>query len=146
MSNQLIPDGFHKPTNPEPYNGEPAIIEGDFVKSGGDYKRNYGIDNALLILTGTDSGWWGNLILPKESQIPGGDDLTGEPITSKFLKRHAQNQEFKLRPLIDSGLVESVTVESFNPSEDRIEWIAKIKMTDGTDYFFDSTVGTGHFV
>ncbi|MCK5600651.1 hypothetical protein KAR91_02210 [Candidatus Pacearchaeota archaeon] len=143
MSDQ-IPDGFYKPINSEPYIGEPAIIDGDLVKSGGDYRRNYGIDNMIIILIGTDSGWWGNLVLPPESQIPGGQDLTSEAITSDFLKKHAANQERKLSPLITTNITESVKVESFNTENDRIDWIAEIKMTDGRKYFYDSLEG-GHY-
>jgi len=134
--------GFIKPENNNPYNGEPAIVNGDLEKSGGDYTRNYGIDNMIYILVGTRAEYWGNLIAKDGEKIPGGlEELDGEPITSDFLKRHSAKVEFLLQPLIQNKIAENITAESFNPSEDRIDWIAEIKMADGTNYLFNSRTG-----
>lgn len=127
--------------NNEPYIGEPGIFEGDLKKSGGDYKRNYGIDNMILMLVGTEPGYWGNSIIKESQKIPGSKNLLGEPITSTFLKRHSAQQEFALAPLIKNNIATSVKVESFNTGNDRIDWTAKIELIGGNKYFFDSLVG-----
>lgn len=128
--------------NTTQYIGEPAVINGDLIKSGGDYQRNRGIDNMIYLLTGTNSGYWGNLIEPEESKIPGGLELLdGEPITSSFLDRHSAAVEEALAPLIKNNIARSVKVESFNVSADRIDWTAEITMVDGVKYWFDSNTG-----
>jgi len=133
--------------NNSQYIGEPAIIEGDLIKRGGDYPRNYGIDNMIYILVGTNSGYWGNLIEPIGSQIPGGlEKLEGEPITSSFLSRHSGAVELALSPLITTDIAKSIKIESFNPSADRIEWTGLIIMKDESKYFFDSENGTGEYI
>ena len=130
--------------NNSQYIGEPSIIDGDLVKNGGDYQRNYGIDNMIYILVGTDSDYWGNLIEPVGSKIPGGlEKLDAEAITSTFLARHSAAVELALSPLITNQVASSVKVESFNPSADRIEWTSEIVMKDQSKYFFDSESGTG---
>ena len=132
--------------NNNQYIGEPAIIDGDLVKNGGDYKRNYGIDNMIYILVGTESGYWGNLIEPVSSKIPGGlEELDGEPITSSFLNRYSGRVELALSPLITNDIAKSVKVETTNPTADRINWTATIIMKDGNKYFFDSETG-GNYV
>jgi len=121
------------------YIGEPAIVDGDLVKKGGDYQRVCGIDNAIAILIGTNSGYWGNLIEPTESQIPGGmEELDGEPITSKFLSRHAAKVELLLSPLIASGVAKSISVESYNTENDRTDWTATIILKDGSVYYYST--------
>lgn len=133
-------------SNTVQYIGDPAIIDGDLIKSGGDYQRNSGIDNMIFILIGTDSGYWGNLIEPEESKVKGGlEELDSEPITSSFLLRHSAKVELLLSPLISNKIAKSVTVESFNTSGDRIDWTAKIVMIDGLKYFFTSNRG-GQYV
>lgn len=142
MSDIIKRVGFIKPENNNPYNGEPAIVDGDLEKSGGDYKRNYGIDNMIYILTGTNAGYWGNLIAKDGAKIQGGiEELDSEPITSDFLKRYSAKIEYLLTPFIKNKIAESIKVESFNPSSDRIDWIAEIKMADGTNYLFNSHTG-----
>ena len=126
-------------TNNSQYIGEPAIKDGDLVKRGGDWERVYGLDNEILILVGTNAGYWGNLIEPPESQIPGGlEELDGEAITSTFLDRHSAKMEATLNTMLVNGDAQSIKVESFNPQADRIEWIAEILLKDGCKYFFDS--------
>lgn len=129
------------------YVNEPAIKNGDLVKQGGDYLRTRGIDNMIIILVGTDSGYWGNLIEPEKSKIPGGlEKLDGEPITSTFLGRHSAAVEKCLQPIITNDYAKSITVESFNPSADRIEWTARITLNNGKVYCFDSETSTGVFI
>lgn len=133
--------------NNSQYIGEPAIIDKDLEKRGGDYKRVRGIDNMVLILVGTNAGYWGNLIEPPGSQIPGGlEELDGEAITSVFLARHSAKVELTLLPLITTDIAKSVEVESFNPSVDKITWTALIVLKDGRKYFFDSENCCGEFV
>ena len=126
-------------TNTSQYIGEPAIKNGDLVKRGGDWERVYGLDNEILILTGTDAGYWANLIEPPQSQIPGGlEELDDEDITSTFLDRHSAKVEATLNTMIVNGDAQSIKVESFNPEADRIEWTAEIILKDGCKYYFDS--------
>lgn len=126
-------------TNNSQYIGEPAIKEADLIKRGGDWERVYGLDNEILILVGTNAGYWGNLIEPPESQIPGGlEELDGEAITSTFLDRHSAKVEATLNTMLVNRDAQSIKVESFNPQADRIEWIAEILLKDGCKYFFDS--------
>lgn len=134
-------------TNNSQYIGEPALKEGDLVKRGGDYERVYGLDNMILMLVGTDSGYWANLIEPPESKIPGGlEELDGEPITSTFLERYSAKIEQVLSPMITNRTAKSIKAESFNTSADRIDWTAEIILNDGRKYFFDSENCCGGFV
>jgi len=119
--------------------GENEIKNGDLTKKGGDYVRVCGIKNMITILIGTDSGYWGNLIEPPASQIPGGiENLTGEAITSSFLNTHSRAIEKALYPLITSGLAKSLTVESYNVTADRIDWTAKIILQNGSMYMYST--------
>lgn len=130
--------------NTAQYIGEPAITSGDLVKRGGDYERVTALNNMILILVGTDSGYWGNLIEPPSSKIPGGlEELDGEPITSSFLERHAAKVEATLSTMIINGTAKSIKCESFNPEVDRIEWTAEIELQDSSKYYFDSETSTG---
>lgn len=132
MSNRLY--------NPA-YIGDPALNNGDLVKDAGDYKRTRGLDNAIEILTRTDSGYWGNLIEPTNSKIPGGlEKLDGAPITSSFLRRHSSKIQEILNPLILSKAVKSITVQSSNPSADRIEWTAELILNNGEKYYYKPEV------
>jgi phage gp46-like protein len=134
-------------TNNTQYNGEPAIINGDVVKNGGDYKRVTALNNKILILVGTDSGYWGNLIEPVNSQIKGGLELLkGRAITSNFLKEHTQKVESLLSPMITSKQAKSVKAESFNRFADRVDWTALIVLKDGQKYYFESSTGEGKFI
>lgn len=129
------------------YNGEPAIIDGDLVKEGGDYKRNYGIDNAIRIYLGTDLGYWGNYIEPETSKIKGGlEKLNGVPITSDFLKQHSAKVDELLNLLIANGVAKSIEVESFNTENDRTDYTVYIIMKNGNKYFYDSATGCGEYV
>lgn len=133
--------------NNSQYIGEPAIKNGDLSKRGGDYNRVYGVDNEILILVGTDADYWGNLIEPPQSQIPGGlEELDGEAITSTFLDRHSAKVEATLLTMLVNRDAQSIKVESFNPQSDRIEWIAEIILKDGCKYFFDSETCQGAIV
>jgi phage gp46-like protein len=133
--------------NNSQYNGEPAIKNGDLVKRGGDYERVSGLNNEILILIGTDSGYWGNLIEPPNSQIPGGyEELNGLSITSNFLKRNSQKIEACLNTMIVNGDAKSIKAESFNRSADRISWTALITLKDGQRYYFDGESSTGKFI
>lgn len=121
------------------YIGEPALVNGDIVKDVGDWKRNYGIDNAIEILIGTDKNYWGNLIEPNNSKIVGGlEDLNGVAITSSFLRRHNAKIKELLNPLIISADVKSIKVQSSNPESDKIEWIAELILKNGEKYFYTS--------
>lgn len=127
-----------KQYNPN-YIGEPAIYNGDLVKDTGDYKRNYGLDNAIEMLVNTDAGYWGNLIEPNSSKIVGGREaLDNAAITNSFLRRHNAKIKELLNPLIVSGAVQSITVTSSNPSADRIEWRAELILKNGEKYFYQS--------
>lgn len=121
------------------YIGEPALVSGDIVKDAGDYKRNYGIDNAIEILVGTNKGYWGNLIEPNKSKIVGGmEDLDGVAITSSLLRRNNAKIQELLNPLIVSGAVKSIKVESSNPVADRVNWVAELVLQNGEKYFYKS--------
>ena len=134
-------------TNTSQYIGEPAIAAGNLVKRGGDYERVLALNNMILILVGTDGGYWANLMEPAGSQIPGGlEELDGEPITSSFLNRHSAKVEATLNTMIINKTAKSIQVESFNPDADRIEWIAVIELTDSRKYYFDSETGQGQFM
>lgn len=133
--------------NESQYIGEPAIVNGDLIKRGGDYERVYALNNEITILVGTDSGYWGNLIEPENSQIPGGlNTLKGEAITSSFLNRHSAKIEAALNTMIINGDAKSITVESFNPSADKIEWTATIRLPDDSIYIYDSATNSGRFI
>lgn len=143
MSNQEINCNF----NNSQYMGEPAIVNGDLSKRGGDYNRVAGLNNEILILVGTESGYWANLMEPPESQIPGGlEKLRGEAITSTFLDRHSSQVEQCLNTMIVNGDAKSITVESFNPEADKITWAALFILKDGQKYYFDSENCTGKFL
>lgn len=134
-------------SNNSQYIGEPAIIGGDTAKRGGDWTRVTALNNMILILVGTEAGYWGNLIEPPKSQIPGGlEELDGEPITSSFLQRYAGKVEALLQPMITGGQAQSIKAESFNPSADKIVWTALIVLKDGCKYYFDSENCSGKFV
>lgn len=134
-------------TNNSQYIGEPAIIQGDLVKRGGDYERVFALNNEITILVGTDSGYWANLMEPPSSQIPGGMELLkGEAITSKFLDTHSARIETALGTMIVNGDAKSIQAESFNPEADKITWTAKITLSDDRVYLYDSELGTGVFV
>lgn len=121
------------------YIGEPALVDGDIVKDVGDWKRNYGIDNAIEILIGTNKNYWGNLIEPNKSKIVGGlEDLNGVAITNSFLRRHNAKIKELLNPLVVSADVKSIKVQSSNPKSDRIEWIAELVLKNGEKYFYKS--------
>ena len=129
---------FDRKFNPN-YIGEPALVDGDIVKDAGDWKRNYGIDNAIEILIGTNKDYWGNLIEPNKSKIVGGlEDLNGAAITNSFLRRHSAKIKELLNPLIVSTDVKSIKVQSSNPESDRIEWIAELVLKNGEKYFYKS--------
>lgn len=133
--------------NNSQYIGEPAIINGDLVKRGGDYQRVYALDNEITILVGTNSGYWANLIEPPNSQIPGGLELLkGQAVTSSFLATHSAKVEASLNTMIINGDAKSITVESFNPEADRIEWIGDLILKDGRRYIYDSETSSGRFV
>lgn len=122
--------------------GDPIIKDGDLVKRGGDYERVCGIENMITILVGTNSGYWANLIEPEQSKIPGGaEKMDGEAVTSSFLNRHSAWKEWQLQPLIKNKIAKSISVESFNPEGDRIEWKAEIVLTDGSLYYYQSDKG-----
>lgn len=136
-----------KNTNNSQYIGEPAIINGDLVKHGGDYERVVALNNMILILVGTNSGYWGNLIEPENSQIPGGlETLQGKAITSNFLKEHSQLVESLLNTMIINGTAKSIKAETFNKKSDYITWTALITLKDGQKYYFDSETCTGKFI
>ena len=133
--------------NNSQYKGEPAIINGDLVKRGGDYKRVYALDNEITILVGTDSGYWGNLMEPPESQIPGGlETLKGEAITSNFLDIHSAKVEATLNTMIVNGDIKSISVESFNPEADRIVWVGDMILKDDQKYRYNSETNSGEFI
>ncbi len=133
--------------NETQYIGEPAIVDSDLSKRGGDYHRVYGLNNIILILVGTDAGYWGNLIEPQASQIPGGlEELDGEAITSSFLDRHAGKVEAVLNTMIINGIAKSIKAESFNPDVDRIVWTVLITLIDDRKFYFDSETCEGEFV
>lgn len=133
--------------NNSQYIGEPAITDGDLLVRGGDYSRVYGIDNMVTILAGTNAGYWGNLIEPETSKIPGGlEELDDEPITSSFLDRHSAKVELLLSPMITNKTAKSIKVESFNPSADVIVWTADIVLKDGRKYFYNSENSSGEFI
>ena len=132
-------DNIEKKFNPN-YTGEPALFDGDLIKDAGDYKRNYGIDNAIEILTGTNKDYWGNLIEPNKSKIVGGmEDLNGSAITNSFLRRNNAKIQELLNPLIISGTVRSISVESSNPTSDKIDWTAELILKNGEKYFYKSS-------
>ena len=129
------------------YKGEPAIINGDLVKRGGDWERSYALNNEIVILVGTDSGYWGNLIEPPNSQIPGGlDKLKGKAITSSFLDTYSARIESCLNTMIVNGDAKSITATSANPEADKITWTAKIVLSDDRAYLYDSETSTGQFI
>ena len=133
--------------NNSQYVGEPAIVNGDFKKRGGDWERVCALSNEILILVGTNKGHWTNLIEPPESQIPGGlEDLRGEAITSSFLGRHSAKVESCLSTMIINGDAKSITVNSFNPEADKIEWTALIILSDEQKYLFNSEACSGQFI
>ena len=124
------------------YQNEPAVIDGDFVKSGGDYKRVCHIENAIRILVGTKKGYWGNTIEPPASKIPGGlEEFDGIAITSTTLSRYAARVTSVLQPLITNGLAEKITVNAYNVHADRIDWTAEIFLKNGDIYKFDTIKG-----
>jgi|GEM_PF-4406428 len=124
------------------YQNEPAVIDGDFVKSGGDYKRVCHIENAVHILVGTKKGYWGNAIEPPQSQIPGGlEEFDGVSITVKTLNRYASRVTSVLQPLITNGLAEKINVNAYNVHADRIDWTAEIFLKNGDIYKFDTIKG-----
>lgn len=132
--------------NNSQYIGEPAIIDGDLKIRGGDYERAYGLNNEILILYGTEAGYWGNLLEDQRSKIPGGmETLGGEPITSSFLDRHAAKAESVLNTMIVNSDARSIKAESFNPEVDRVESEIEIELSDGRKYFFDSEDCCGEF-
>lgn len=134
MSNDV-----EKKFNPN-YIGDPALFDGDLIKNDiNDYKRNYGIDNAIEILVGTDKNYWGNLIESNKSKIVGGlEDLNGEPITNSFLRRNNAKIQNLLNPLIINQTAKSIIVESTNPVNDRIEWVAELILKNGEKYYYKS--------
>jgi len=121
------------------YSGDLAVIDGDLVKRGGDYQRVYALDNMIALLVGTDEGYWGNLIEPAESQIPGGmEKLDGIAITTGTLKRNNAAVEYALSPMITAKIAKSISVESFNTENDRIDWEATIVLTDNSIYYYST--------
>jgi phage gp46-like protein len=119
--------------------GDLEVKNGDLTKKGGDYVRVCGIKNMITLLVGTDSGFWGNLIEPTASQIPGGlEKLNGAPITSSFLNTKARAIEKALYPLITSGIAKSLTVKAYNITADRVDWTAKIVLKDGSLYTYST--------
>lgn len=128
------------------YIGEPKIEDGDLVQRGGDWERVTALNNEILILIGTDKGYWGNLIEGENSQIPGGlEELDGEAITSTFLNRYAAKVESCLSTMIANGDARDIEVEAYNPSADRIEYTVTVTLTDGTKYYYESESGEGYF-
>ncbi|MHA1379305.1 MAG: hypothetical protein ACTSRG_13055 [Candidatus Helarchaeota archaeon] len=131
---------IEKKYNPN-YIGEPALFNGDLIKDVGDYKRNYGLDNAIEILIGTNKNYWGNLIEPEKSKVVGGlEDLNGIAINNSFLRRHNAKIKELLNPLIISKAVKSITVTSSNPSADKIEWIAELILSNGEKYYYSPNI------
>lgn len=132
--------------NNSQYRGEPAIKDGDFIKRGGDWERVTALNNEILILVGTAAGYWGNLIEPNNSQIPGGlEEFKQKAITSNLLKSHSAKVESCLSTMIINGDAKDISVESYNPEADRIEWIATIILSDDRKYIYDSSGNEGSF-
>ena len=121
------------------YVGDPAITDGDLVKDGGDYQRNYGINNAIKILIGTNKDYWANLIENQNSKIIGGyEDLNGEAISSTFLERHSAKMKELLMPLVKNGTAKSIEVTSSNTVNDKVDFVAEIILRNGNKYFYNS--------
>lgn len=132
--------------NGKVFYGEPAIKDGDFIQRGGDWERVTALNNEILILVGTDAGYWGNLIEPNNSQVPGGlEEFKQKAITSNLLKSHSAKVESCLSTMIVNGDAKDISVESYNPEADRIEWIATIILSDDRKYIYDSYENEGSF-
>lgn len=133
--------------NTSQYIGEPAIINGDLVKHGGDYDRVVALNNEIIILVGTNANYWGNLIEPQSSQIPGGlETLKGRAITSNFLKEHSALIESLLNTMLVNGNATSIKAETFNKKSDYITWSVLITLKDSQKYYFSSETNSGKFV
>lgn len=128
------------------YIGDPAIINGDLSQRGGDWERVLALNNEILILLGTEKGYWGNKIESTNSQIPGGlEELDCEAINTAFLNRYAAKVESCLSTMITNGDAREISVEAYNPLADKIEYTVNILLPDGKKYYYDSATGTGEF-
>jgi phage gp46-like protein len=120
------------------YQGDPKLTISPYEDGGINYYlgqpiMDTGLENAVIISLGTKKGWWGNLLMKKESQKIGSnyDELTHDILNFNQLRKIEKETEKILSWMINEGIIESVDSVVNNPQVDRIENTITIKKAPG---------------
>lgn len=121
-----------------PYQGDPKLTISPYSNGGINYTlgqpvMDTGLENAVVISLGTLKGWWGNLLMSKESQKIGSDYdlLTHDTLNFDQIKKIEDNAETTLNWMKTEGIIESAESLVNNPQADRIENSIAIKKPTG---------------
>ena len=110
------------------YQGDPKLKISPYSDGGINYNygqpdMDTGLENAVIISLGTKKGWWGNLLMQKETQKIGSDYdlLTHSIINSNQIKKIEDNAESSLNWMKSLNIIEKAESSVSNPQADRIE-------------------------
>ena len=120
------------------YQGDPKITISPYSDGGINYEfgqpvMDTGLENAIIISLGTLPGWWGNLLMKKESQKIGSeyDNLTHDVLNSNQIKKIEDNAESTINWMKSVGIIEKAESVINNPEADRIENTIIVKKPGG---------------
>jgi phage gp46-like protein len=119
------------------FDGDPAIKwpgadGGDLVKNNGDYDRDSGIRNIIIILLGTKKNLWSNVFKTK-NKIPGFEITPGAIITLGDLRNYERDAANALEPMKRLNLADSIIVTASNPEADIIIFVILIVAKSGKE-------------
>lgn len=120
------------------YQGDVKLTISPYEDGGINYNlgqpdMDTGLENAIIISLGTKPGWWGNLLMDKESKKIGSnyDELTHDILNFNQLRKIEKETEKALDWMKQVGIIEKVESIVSNPQSDRIENLIKITKPGG---------------
>ena len=114
------------------YQGDPKLTISPYSDGGINYNRGQpdmdtGLGNAVIISLGTKPGWWGNLLMDKESKKIGSnyDELTHDILNFNQLRKIEKETEKTLDWMKQARIYEKIESIVSNPQADRTENLIK---------------------
>lgn len=127
------------------FTGDPRIFidkNGSALKFiGGQPVMDAGLENVIIISLFTSKGYWANLLETEENKRIGSnfEETAGLPITISNMNKLQRVTESTLKWLVDSEIVESITIEVSNPSSYIKEIEILVKSGDITKILLSSS-------